>query len=105
MGIKADVASGDVRRGLEALRDRLAAEIDRDVVAGTCAECRRGGSLIPALAKQLNDVLTHLEAIPAAPVKGTPLDELAKRRTKSAAADGAAVPVPGGRTTRRRQSV
>ena len=73
------VASGDRRRALEALRDRLAVEVERVADDGFCAECKRGSSSVAPLAKQLVDVLAALDSIAPAQ-EGTPLDELNRRR-------------------------
>jgi hypothetical protein len=64
------VAKGALRPSLEALRDVLAAQIE------TCDSARD----VAALSARLMDVLARLDAMPA-PVEGTVLDELAKRRT------------------------
>jgi hypothetical protein len=59
--------------GLEALRDRLAGEIE------TCESSRD----VAALSLRLMDILAQLEEIGKAQPeeKGSPLDELAKRRS------------------------
>lgn len=62
------VATGDYRRSLEALRDRLAEQV----------EIIEGRDLAP-LSKQLADVMRELANLPA--VKGrSSLDDLAARR-------------------------
>jgi hypothetical protein len=66
-GLAAVVRAGDRRRSLEALRDRLAADID-------AADAR----LVPALAKQLVDVLRDIEGLREP--EGSALDDLAARR-------------------------
>lgn len=62
------VAGGDTRRSLEALRDRLAVELES-------AE----GSPVAALAKQLSDVLKTIAALPGGRERSIE-DELADRR-------------------------
>lgn len=74
------VRSGDRLRSLHALRDRLAEQIDST----------RGGREVAALSLRLMDVLAQvaeLEKAPARP-KGTPRDEVARRRAERKAADG-----------------
>lgn len=70
------VASGDRRQALEALRAVLAAAVDE-------ADVRT----LPALAKQLGDVLRELEQLPVAK-ESSPVDDLnarrAARRSKAA---------------------
>ncbi|MEV0227990.1 hypothetical protein [Nonomuraea sp. NPDC050786] len=63
------VMSGDRRAALEAIRDRLAAELDS-------AEKRDAA----VVAKELRQVLAELEALPGGEVDT--LDDLAARRTK-----------------------
>lgn len=67
-GIAGEVASGDRRRALVALRDKLAAEID--VAPST---------VVAQLAGQLTKVLAELDELPTAGKVST-LDELEKRR-------------------------
>jgi len=67
-----EVASGDVRRGLVALRDLLANALDG---------CDSGRD-IAALSARLTDVLERLAAMPA-PTQGTVLDDLATRRAST----------------------
>ena len=74
-------ASGDRRRALEALRDRLAEEVERVADEGFCPECRRGSSSVAANAKLLAEVLVQLETLPSVE-KETPLDELRRRRAE-----------------------
>ena len=65
------VSQGDLRASLEALRDRLAAEIDGADQARDVA----------ALALRLTDVLRQLDELPAAQGEAVnALDELRKRR-------------------------
>ncbi len=71
------VAAGDGAESLVAIRDRLAALLE---VTGP----RDGASL----AKQLVEVLAKIEAAAPPITKGTPLDEVAKKR----AARGASAP-------------
>ena len=78
------VESGDRRAALEALRDRLAVEVERVAEEGFCDVCKRGSSSVAAVAKQLRDTLADLAALPAA-VEGTPLDDLAARRSRRGA--------------------
>ena len=63
------VASGDLRKSLEALRDLLAARLEG-------AEARESA----ALARQLHEVLLRIAALPVK--EKSKLDELAKRRTR-----------------------
>jgi len=63
------VAGGDYRASLEAIRDRLAAEM-------ATAE----GASLASVAKQLADVLSRLENLPSK--EASALDDLAKRRTR-----------------------
>jgi hypothetical protein len=75
---------------LQALRDRLAAEIDAGPAPRDLA----------ALSRQFAEVLAQIEKLAPPEQKGTPLDELAKRR----AGRGAAAPGAGraaGQTKRR----
>ena len=53
----------------------------------TCLRDTDSGRDVAALSRQLTDVLSQIEAAEkaSAPVKGTPLDELARRRGGSAA--------------------
>lgn len=72
------VAEGDLRASLEALRDRLALEIETDP---RCIKC--GGSVsspTAALAKQLRDVLVQLSAM--AKPEGSKTDELKRKRAE-----------------------
>lgn len=71
-GLAKTVAGGNLLASLVAARDFLAGRLevcdsDRDVAA---------------LTARLLEVMTRIDAIPAA-VKGTPLDELAERRANS----------------------
>ena len=73
-------ASGSRLAALESLRDLLAAEIDAGPAPRDLA----------ALSRQLTDVLAQIEQLAPPEKKGTPLDELAKRRAgRGAAAPGA----------------
>ena len=74
-GLSQVAATGDVAATLRALRDRLAREIE------TCGQARD----VAALSRQLTDVLQRIAALPSEQ-KGTPLDELAKRRRLAGAA-------------------
>ena len=74
------VAKGDLRDSLEALRDRLAAELDGGVF---CKEC--GGAVsspTAPLAKQLSDVLKALAALPTGKEESLD-DDLARRNHDS----------------------
>ena len=73
-----EIRYGDYRRQLEALRDRLAREIDSE---GT------GPRELPALVKQLTEVVRALDALPTAGGM-TKLDELKARRESRQAANG-----------------
>jgi hypothetical protein len=65
------VTSGDRVAGLKALRDRLAADIDRTVSARD----------IPPLVTRLTDVLAQLDELaPETAARKTTLDELAAKR-------------------------
>jgi predicted DNA-binding helix-hairpin-helix protein len=67
------VADGDYRRSLEALRDRLAAGIDR-------ATDRQLIHLAP-IARQLADVLRAIEELPDE-AKADAVDDIAARRAR-----------------------
>lgn len=74
-------ASGDRRRALEALRDRLAQEVERVADEGFCFTCKRGSSSVAPNAKLLADVLKQLDDLPEA--EGTSVvDDLAARRAE-----------------------
>jgi hypothetical protein len=77
MGLTEAVREGRLR-GLEALRDVLAAEI----AAGPSVDDkgRSGPSQTAPLARQLQDVLRQIEELEKAQPKGSFVDELAKRR-------------------------
>jgi hypothetical protein len=66
--VSAAASGGDLRAALEALRDRLAAEID----------CADGRTLAP-LAKQFADVVQRISQLPAEE-KGSTVDDIAARR-------------------------
>jgi len=72
--LRSVVAKGDLRASLEALRDHLAAELDRNEGQGTAA-----------LAKQLAEVLKSIAALPSGKER-TIDDELADRRKDRVAA-------------------
>jgi hypothetical protein len=76
---------GDMRATLEALRDRLAEEVERVADEGFCPACKRGSSSVAPVAGQLNKVLHDIAALPA-PEKGTALDELKQRRSRRSSA-------------------
>lgn len=84
-GLAEVVAQGDMRESLEALRDRLAGEVERVADEGFCVSCKRGSSSIAPLAKQLADVLKLIDALPVAE-GGSKLDDLTARRAKRLAA-------------------
>lgn len=66
-GLSGLAATGDRRSSLEALRDFLARQLEtaeRDV---------------PALARQLREVMAELDALPN-PMEKSPVDELTKKR-------------------------
>lgn len=67
--LAAVVGAGDRRASLVALRDFLARALDE-------TESKRD---VAALVARLTDVMDKIEALPA-PVEGTALDELARRR-------------------------
>ncbi|MCX4912817.1 hypothetical protein [Streptomyces sp. NBC_00687] len=77
------IADGDKRTQLEAIRDRLAAEIEGD----DCCDCgkprRSFGGETAALALRLVKVLEALESIPESTVVSR-VDELMARRTGGA---------------------
>ena len=76
--IAAAAASGNHLAALQALRDRLAGDLD------DCNSARD----VAALSQRLMDVLGQIDVITRADVKdekGTPLDELRKRRAARAA--------------------
>lgn len=80
MSLSKAAASGSRLTALTALRDHLATAIDG------CESMRD----LAALSRQLTDVLAQIETLAPPEQKGTPLDELAKRRTgRGAAAPGA----------------
>jgi len=81
MDVRDAAASGDRLRTLRALRDRLADEID---------VCDSPRDLAP-LTRELSRVMAEIDALAPPESKGTPLDELAKRR----AARGANAPGSG----------
>lgn len=64
------IGAGDRRASLVALRDFLARQLDE-------TDSKRD---VAALVARLTDVMDKIEALPA-PVEGTALDELARRRT------------------------
>lgn len=67
MALSDAVGTGDLRSSLEAIRDKLATELE-DAPARECAP----------LARQLTDVLVKLAALPAE--EKSALDDLAERR-------------------------
>jgi hypothetical protein len=88
MPLRDVVSDGDRLESLRALRDRIAATIDATDSARDVA----------ALSRQLTDVLQQIEAIEKATPgrKGTPLDELAKRRAGRGAGAKGGVGSAGG---------
>jgi hypothetical protein len=76
------VPEGNRRASLEALRDRLAAELEDTTWEKHKAECRcvcgmGDGRLVAALSKELRSVLAELDAMPAPPSQKEPLDVIA----------------------------
>jgi hypothetical protein len=65
------VASGDTRRSLEAIRERLAGAL----------ESAKYTKDLPPLAKQLVDVMAAIDALPA-PGEVSVLDEIAAKRVE-----------------------
>ena len=78
MGLLDAAASGDRLRTLEAMRDSIAAEIE-------AFDGSRAGGTTSALHGQMLKVLEEIAALSPTEKKGTPLDELAKRRSGTAA--------------------
>lgn len=74
--------TGDRLAALSVLRDRLAREIDQ------CDSARD----IAALSRQLTDVLVQIEGLAPVEQKGSPLDELAKRRGRRPGTAGSSNP-------------
>jgi hypothetical protein len=67
------MSSGNARQGLEALRDVLAAEVDRP----QCPVCEgRDARQLAALSRELREVLAALDKLPAAPTGKTELQLL-----------------------------
>jgi hypothetical protein len=76
MTVSAAAESGDRRKTLEALRDKLAAAVDSDE-----ADPRT----LPALSKELASVVRELDSLPGGE-KVDEVDEIAERRRKRLAA-------------------
>lgn len=75
------IAEGDKRTQLEAIRDRLASEMDGGYDCCTCGKPKRSyGSETAALALRLVKVLESLESIPDSTTVSR-VDELMARRT------------------------
>jgi hypothetical protein len=72
--------SGDRTRTLQALRDRLAEEVERVADDGFCPHCKRGSSSVAPVAKQLRDVLGELAELSPVVRKDPVRDELERRR-------------------------
>lgn len=72
------VVDGDRVKSLEALRDRLATEIDK---TGSARD-------VAALSQRLMDVLEQIDKLTPGESGGTVLDELAKRRSSKVPAAG-----------------
>jgi hypothetical protein len=72
---RADVASGDIRRALGALRDRLAAELDG-----------KRGPGVASLARVLLEVLRDLHKLPDEHEQPSLVDELAARHRRRSGA-------------------
>lgn len=75
MPLSEEVASGDVRRSLTALRDHLAQALEN---------CRRADAVAP-IARQLADVIERLEKLPDEN-RESAVDDLTKRRSARRAA-------------------
>ena len=82
LGLVDEVSSGDRRRGLVALRDRLAGDL----------EWAERASDVAALSRQLSDAMRQLGELDAGAAPAsvgvevkTPLDELTKRRASRGA--------------------
>ena len=67
-------------KALEVLRDRLAAEVEREIESGYCESCKRGSSSLASLAGQYRETLREIEDLTKGVKKGSLVDELAKRR-------------------------
>lgn len=91
-GLVAEVESGDRRRGLEALRRKLAEELSRDGLSAR---------EVAQLAGRLREVIADIAALPVER-EGTPLDELEERRKAREAARMSGADVPAGQPARRR---
>jgi hypothetical protein len=87
-GLVSEVRSGDRRRALVALRDRLAVEVERVAEDGFCPACKRGSSSVAPLAKQLRDVVEELDRLPVAEGESVVDDLDARRAARRAAAAG-----------------
>lgn len=69
MTLSEDMASGDLRKQLTALRDFLARQLE---------SCRRADAIAP-IARQLQAVVVQLDALPDK-AEESPVDNLAERR-------------------------
>lgn len=83
-----DAVQGGRRAALEALRDRLAVEVERVAEEGFCQVCRRGSSSIAPLAKQLRDVVAELDGLSGSEEVSLVDDLAAKRVARRSAAQG-----------------
>lgn len=84
--VLAKVADADLtsrRSLLEAIRDRLVAELDGDVGHRRSCECKCGvppdSRTVPTLAKEIRELLKELDSLPV-PNASAPADEIAGRR-------------------------
>lgn len=82
----AKVAAADPssrRALLEAIRDRLIAELDGDAGHRRSCECKCGvppdARTVPTLAKELRELIRELDGLPV-PNATAPADEIARRR-------------------------
>jgi len=76
-----DVAkNGNRAETLEALRDKLAAELQNEAEIGYCDKCKRSSSSVAPLAKQFRDVLAELAELSPTVRKDPVRDELERRR-------------------------
>ncbi len=88
--VAAVLARGELRASLEALRDRLAVELDDEGRHRPGCECECGpdaadGRVLASLSKELREVLAAIDALPAAE-GGSVVDELASARKARRAA-------------------
>jgi hypothetical protein len=83
--VSEEVATGDRRRALVALRARLAAELDDgDHLSGCDCECGVSGAdgrVVAAVVKELRAVISELDSLPGGE-EVRPVDDLATRRAQ-----------------------